>query len=100
MSESEDLAEFRPVKAVELAYLKGNWRDGAIELRRWQVNNRAWEDYQSRVKQALSQLIARERALNLAETYKPNPYADCYFCEFKTLCPLYPEGAPALEAVR
>jgi RecB family exonuclease len=98
VNESEDLAEFRPVRAVELAYLKGHWRTGAIEPRRWQVNDREMEAYQERVKQRLSELIARERALIASETYRPNPYADCYFCEFKSLCPLYPEGQPVFAS--
>ena len=24
----------------------------------------------------------------------PNPYANCRFCDFQTLCPLYAEGQP------
>lgn len=99
VTETDELAEFRPVKAVELAFLKGHWRTAEIELRRWQVNDRAWEEYQQRVKATLSKLVQREREMNLSGVYKPNPYADCYFCEFKTLCPLYAEGTPALEGV-
>ena len=28
------------------------------------------------------------------ERYRPNPQANCYFCDFKTLCSLFPQGAP------
>jgi hypothetical protein len=94
VSSSEDLAEFRPVTAVELAYLKGDWRDGSIELRRWQVPERDTEAYQERVRDKLIDLIAREKALIAGETYRPNPGANCYFCEFKSLCSLWPEGRP------
>ena len=94
VNSSEDLAEFRPVTAVELAYLKGDWRDGSIELRRWQVPERDIEAYQERVRDKLAALIARERELIAGETYRPNPGANCYFCEFKTLCSLWPEGRP------
>jgi hypothetical protein len=26
------------------------------------------------------------------QVYRPNPSADCHWCDFKTLCPLFPEG--------
>ncbi len=94
VSSAEELAEFRPVTAVELAYLKGHWKDGTIELRRWQVPEREMEEYQVRVRDKLSELIGRERELIAGETYKPNPGANCFFCEFKSLCSLWPEGRP------
>ena len=28
----------------------------------------------------------------LAERFAPNPEADCTWCRFKPLCPLWPEG--------
>ena len=28
-----------------------------------------------------------------AEDFAPNPEADCMFCRFKPICPLWPEGA-------
>jgi superfamily I DNA/RNA helicase/RecB family exonuclease len=99
VNSSEDLAEFRPVTAVELAYLKGDWRDGSIELRRWQVPERETEGYQERVRDKLTELIAREKALIAGETYRPNPGANCYFCEFKSLCSLWPEGRPVFGSV-
>jgi superfamily I DNA/RNA helicase/RecB family exonuclease len=99
VTSSEDLAEFRPVTAVELAYLKGHWRDGTIELRRWQVPEREMEAYQLRVKQTLTELIGRERELLQGGTYRPDPAANCYFCEFKSLCSLWPEGRPVFGGV-
>lgn len=92
VQESEDLAEFRPVRMVELAFLKGHWRDGSIEFRKWPVSARSEETYEKRMREQLSELIAKKNDLNETEVYRPNPYANCYFCEFKTLCPLYPEG--------
>ena len=76
VSSAEELAEFRPVTAVELAYLKGHWKDGTIELRRWQVPEREMEEYQVRVRDKLSELIGRERELIAGERYKPNPGAE------------------------
>ncbi len=28
----------------------------------------------------------------MSEAYRPNPAADCHWCDFKSLCPLYPQG--------
>jgi superfamily I DNA/RNA helicase/RecB family exonuclease len=99
VTSAEELAEFRPVTAVELAYLKGHWKDGTIELRRWQVPEREMESYQERVRDALSELIARERGLIAGGSYRPNPGANCFFCEFKSLCSLWPEGRPVFGSV-
>jgi CRISPR/Cas system-associated exonuclease Cas4 (RecB family) len=96
VQECEDLAEFRPVRAVELAYLKGHWKSGDIILKAWQVNARSEEAYQERVRHELSRLLDEKKRLNEAEAYRPRPEADCFFCDFKTLCPLYPEGATPL----
>jgi RecB family exonuclease len=99
VTSAEELAAFRPVSAVELAYLKGHWKDGTIELRRWQVPEREMETYQERVRDALSELIARERELIAGGSYRPNPGANCFFCEFKSLCSLWPEGRPVFGSV-
>ena len=34
------------------------------------------------------------------ERYRPNSQADCFFCDFKTLCSLYPQGAPLFPTER
>jgi len=58
------------------------------------VSDDELEAYQERVTTKLSELIAHERDLIKKEICRPDPYADCFFCEFKPLCPLYPEGQP------
>ena len=94
VQECEDLAGYRPVRAVELAFLKGNWKTGKIEIKAWSVGHGREEAYQTAVRQKLSELIAKKKDLNLTETYRPNPAADCYWCDFRTLCPLWAEGRP------
>jgi CRISPR/Cas system-associated exonuclease Cas4 (RecB family) len=44
------------------------------------------------MRERLSSLVARIRRLNETDVYRPNPSANCRFCDFKTLCPLWPEG--------
>ncbi|MGZ5295098.1 MAG: ATP-dependent helicase [Actinomycetota bacterium] len=91
---SDDLAEYRPVRAVELAFVKGHWKTGEIVTKAWQVSQRSQEEYQARVEATLSHLLAEKFRLNEEEVYRPNPAANCFWCEFKSLCPLYPEGRP------
>ena len=102
VQESPDLAEFQPVKTVELAFLRGNWKSPNIDYRKWMVTERDEEAYQSEMRDRLAALIARKRELNELEVFRPNPYANCRFCDFQTLCPLYAEGQPVfpVESVR
>jgi RecB family exonuclease len=94
VQESPDLAEFQPVKTVELAFLRGNWKTPNIDYRKWMVTERDEEAYQTEMRERLAALIARKRELNELEVFRPNPYANCRFCDFQTLCPLYAEGQP------
>lgn len=96
VQECEELAEFRPVRAVELAFVKGHWRTGELVLKAWQVSHRTEEQYQSNVRQVLAALLAEKKRLEREQIYRPNPVADCFWCDFRTLCPLYPEGASPL----
>ncbi len=93
--EAEDLKEVGAITGVELAYLKGDFRSGALVMREWEVGSGDREaEYQERMRARLSWLIAELRRLDEQERYRPNSQADCFFCDFKTLCSLYPQGAP------
>jgi superfamily I DNA/RNA helicase/RecB family exonuclease len=46
-------------------------------------------DFERRVEATLLTLLERVRA----ERYAPSPEADCQFCTFKPICPLWPQGA-------
>jgi superfamily I DNA/RNA helicase/RecB family exonuclease len=95
---SESLERFRPVRAVELAFIKGKWRPPHdIDVKAWQVSQRSAEQYQLAVEERLSELIAEKKRLVHDDVYRPNPHADCHWCEFRSLCPLWPEGRPLLE---
>ena len=94
VQESEELAKFKPVRTVELAFLRGNWKSPDIDFRKMPINERDEERYQAEMRERLAGLIRRKKDLNEAEVYVPNPYANCRFCDFKTLCPLYAEGQP------
>jgi len=95
---SESLERFRPVRAVELAFIKGHWKaPHDIVVKAWQVSQRSAEQYQVAVEERLSELIAEKKRLLRDDVYRPNPHADCHWCEFRSLCPLWPEGRPLLE---
>jgi len=98
VQESEELAEFRPVRKVELAFLRGDWRDGQLERRFLPIHEKDEERFETAMRERLAGLIERKRHLNEAGVYRPNPYANCRFCDFKTLCSLYPEGQPIFPA--
>jgi RecB family exonuclease len=96
--ESEELEEFQPVSGVELSYLKGDWRNGDLVTREWTVGTADREEaYQDVMRQKLSGLVGELRRLNDSGSYRPNYQANCFFCEFQSLCPLFPEGRPLFD---
>lgn len=96
--DAEGLREFQPVSGVELSYLKGHWRTGDVEIRDWSVGFGDREEaYQNAMRQRLSELIGELKRSNDSESYRPNHQADCRFCDFHSLCPLFPEGRPLFE---
>lgn len=92
----DELAPYRPVRAIELAFVKGNWRGELVKVGK-QVNRQNAERYEREMRARLAHLIAEKHRLNDEEVYRPNPHADCHWCEFKSLCPLWPEGRPLLH---
>jgi CRISPR/Cas system-associated exonuclease Cas4 (RecB family) len=56
------------------------------------MTSAAREEYGERMAERLRGLIGRIKELNATETYRPSPSANCRYCQFKTLCPLWPEG--------
>ncbi len=92
---SPDVADVGPITGVELAFLKGDWKTGQLVMREWEVGiGEREEEYQHAMRARLSSLIGELQRLDEDGVYRPNPQADCFFCEFRSLCPLYPEGAP------
>jgi RecB family exonuclease len=92
VSECEDLAEHRPVEAVELAFLSGNRKDEALDVREWPITQDREEEYQAEMRERVSGLIARIRELDRTRAYSASTRAECFFCGFRTLCARYPQG--------
>ena len=92
VNEDDDLAEHRPVQAVELAFLGGKKADPALDVKAWSVSEDVEEDYKARMRERLAELIDRIRELNVERRYVANTKASCFFCRFQTLCTRYPQG--------
>jgi superfamily I DNA/RNA helicase/RecB family exonuclease len=92
VNEDDELAEHRPVQAVELAFLGGKKADPALDVKAWSVSEDVEEDYKARMRERLTELIDRIRELNEERRYVANTKASCFFCRFQTLCTRYPQG--------
>jgi RecB family exonuclease len=93
-----ELEPFRPVKQVELVFLREDpgkpWFRAQLGM-----NSKTQEEFGQAMRERLSGLIAQIRELNRTEVYRPKPDANCRFCDFKPLCPLWPEGHELLPVV-
>ena len=95
VDEAEALAGFRPIRAVELAFVRGREKGpSAIAPVGWMPSGHDRQDYLDGMRERLAGLIGRIRTLTEEETYRPSPSANCRYCEFQSMCSLWPEGAP------
>lgn len=94
---AEGLERFHPVRAVELSFIKGDWKKRLVRSGKQFSESKAPE-YEEKVTERLSELIADLKDLNETEVWSPNPGANCRFCTFQPLCPLYPEGQPVFPS--
>jgi hypothetical protein len=101
VSECDDLAPYRPLRGVELAFLRGKRNDHSrVHKIPWQPNSDSAPKYHEAMRERLTGLIGRIRTLYEKEIYRPSTAADCHWCEFKMLCPLWPQGAPVFAEPR
>ena len=95
VDEVDELAPFRPVRGVELAFLRGKRNDpSGVERVQYMPNSGNARKYREEMRERLEGLIGRVRDLYESETFRPSTDAECHWCDFKSLCPLWPEGAP------
>lgn len=91
VNRADELAAYRPVKAVELAFLKEGLNSSRFHAQ-LAMNSQAQQEFGEKMATRLSGLIEQIRELLLTEVYRPDPQAECRYCDFKSLCPLWPEG--------
>lgn len=92
VDECEELAEHRPVEAVELAFLGGKRSDDHLDVKEWTIEESAAPDYVERMRERMSQLVTRIQELDERRSYVASTTANCFFCRFQTLCTRYPQG--------
>jgi len=100
VDEAPELAPYRPIRAVQLAFLRGKWNEhDRVAKLEWMPSSDHVAGYRDGMRERLGGLIGRIRTLMETEVYRPDPAANCRFCDFKTLCPLWPEGSPLFPQV-
>jgi hypothetical protein len=96
--ECDDLAPFRPVDAVELAFLAGTKADAAEpKVLEWTIDAEDEAAYVTAMRSRVAGLIERVHGLAAERSYTPSTAANCFFCRFQTMCSRYPQGAPVFE---
>jgi superfamily I DNA/RNA helicase/RecB family exonuclease len=98
VSECDELAEFRPVGAVELAFLAGTKRSSdETKVLEWSVDAGDEAAYVGEMRDRLSSLVERVRQLRQEGTYHASAGANCFFCRFQTMCSRYPQGGAVFD---
>lgn len=98
INRAEDLERFRPVKGVELVFLRDlDWRGGTIARAAKGFSAKDQSAYEEAIQGRLSELLGELRDLQTSENYRPSSTAECRFCSFKALCPIWPEGREVLS---
>jgi superfamily I DNA/RNA helicase/RecB family exonuclease len=82
-----ELAELGEPDVLEFGYL---FLEGTDEgYKHFTMRPDRTPDFERQVEGTMLQLLERVRK----EEFAPSPDADCQFCPFKPICPLWPEGA-------
>ena len=93
VNHAETLAPYRPVRAVELVFLKDqDKRSGETGRMSLGFTSGNEPRYREEIEERIGKDIAEVRSLYETETIRPSSQANCRFCSFKPLCPLHPEG--------
>lgn len=87
MKRAENLRDLGAPGLLELHFLLlSRHREAYRQVR---VRPREREDYEQWAEATISGLLEKVRR----EEFAPDPEADCFFCDFKTICPIWPQGA-------
>jgi hypothetical protein len=88
-----ELAELGDPRVLELAYLFKEGEEGGY-YHMSTTPDRApdeleFREYEEWAEETIKELLALVRS----ESFAPNPEADCMWCDFKSICPVWPQGA-------
>lgn len=87
----EELAKLGPPKIAELVYVRHEWKGKIDRVGQMPKDNQP-EDGSMTWEEAVEERIGTFLDGIAAEDFAPNVKADCRFCKFRTICPLWPEG--------
>ncbi len=85
MHRDEDLAQYGVPKHLELAWLGTAWKD---RFKRRGTDPTAREGYLEQTEETVTSFVTAIKQ----ERFAPSGGADCQWCSFKSLCPVWPEG--------
>jgi ATP-dependent exoDNAse (exonuclease V) beta subunit len=84
-----ELAELGEPRVLELAFLFLEGQDGGYKHMSTTPERFELGEYEEWAERTILELLALVRS----ESFAPNPEADCMWCDFKTICPVWPQGA-------
>jgi putative RecB family exonuclease len=87
---AEELRKLGEATFLQLGYLGAPKGEGGFK--RAELHPSKVENYEAKIEAKVLALLARVRA----EDFAPSPDADCMFCSFKPICPMWPQGKEAL----
>ena len=87
----EELKELGPPKTAELVYVRHEWRGKMSHVQQTTQDNVPEEGSSTWDEAVEGRILTLLEGIE-TEDFTPNVKADCMFCKFKTLCPLWAEG--------
>jgi superfamily I DNA/RNA helicase/RecB family exonuclease len=89
MKRTPELAELGEPRLLELAFLFVEGSDGGYKHMSVKPERMGTGEYEEWAEGTIRELLEAVRQ----ERFAPNPEADCMWCRFKPICPVWPQGA-------
>jgi ATP-dependent exoDNAse (exonuclease V) beta subunit len=89
MKRTPELAELGEPRLLELAFLFAEGADGGYKHMSVKPERMGTGEYEEWAESTIRELLEAVRA----ERFAPSPEADCMWCRFKPICPVWPQGA-------
>ncbi|HEX5949265.1 MAG TPA: hypothetical protein VFZ45_06855, partial [Actinomycetota bacterium] len=89
MKRTPELAELGEPRLLELAFLFAEGADGGYKHMSVKPERVGTGEYETWAEGTIRELLDAVRA----ERFAPSPEADCMWCRFKPICPVWPQGA-------
>jgi RecB family exonuclease len=84
-----ELAELGEPRLLELAFLFHEGSDGGYKHMSVKPERTGLQEYEGWAESQILELLDAVRA----ERFAPSPEANCMWCRFKPICPVWPQGA-------